>query len=427
MGFNKGALGMSTRELVKGFAKPEVLAKLLPQKSARILARSKMPRVDLPIYYLDGSLLPGYSGSPVVNEDGKLIGIGNGGLENGASSVSWVIPADNLQQLLTSSITTIPDAFIVSKALFSGDRIASRRVPENVFDYKPYKPDSPLLSFWRQIMPEANAQNSLDNSLDASLDDLNWSLPAFQFREVNYQNFQFVRIKSRSFAQMLASSGDPDSLNHALTLFDAFFPDYKVPYHNMAFDVYTDSHYGLNLIVPTGAKLTVEDGFLLAQGTLFCQLCPYEIQYHARDLNNQLQMAIAEDAPAYLNDIAHQHWGELNQEGDYQEYVGFRQVEDYGSGRHVLRAAFSDFDEPFKREHELNYFVAATNRDAWFQVQGIINVFDNRFSRQLKKYAGTDCSVSDLNQKQQAVCSEVTRAFKVLASAHFTSFSNRLF
>ncbi|MBL4795575.1 MAG: trypsin-like peptidase domain-containing protein, partial [Pseudomonadales bacterium] len=99
LGFNQGSIGMSTRELRKGFVKPEILKVLLPPAALSKLLASKVLDVTLPIYYLDGSLLPGYSGSPIVNDDGVLIGIGDGGLENGASSVSWVIPATNLDAL----------------------------------------------------------------------------------------------------------------------------------------------------------------------------------------------------------------------------------------------------------------------------------------------------------------------------------------
>ncbi|MCJ8273088.1 MAG: serine protease, partial [Psychrosphaera sp.] len=67
LGFNRGALGMSTRELRKGYVKPEQLQVLLPPNAVKDLIRSNVLDVKLPIYFLDGSLLPGYSGSPVVD------------------------------------------------------------------------------------------------------------------------------------------------------------------------------------------------------------------------------------------------------------------------------------------------------------------------------------------------------------------------
>ena len=113
--------------------------------------------------------------------------------------------------------------------------------------------------------------------------------------------------------------------------------------------------------------------------------------------------------------------------GDYAEYDAFRQIDNYGSDRYVLRAAFSDFAEPLKEDFELNYFITANNRDAWFQVQGILNRFDEGFFDDLERYRGTDCTASDLSAEQQEICAEITTSFKVLASTHFTSFSNRIF
>ncbi|NQZ11922.1 MAG: trypsin-like peptidase domain-containing protein, partial [Algicola sp.] len=132
LGFNQGALGMSTRELRKGFVNPEQLQVLLPPNAVANLTRAKVLDVKLPIYYLDGSLLPGYSGSPVVDSDGILVGIGDGGLESGAASVSWVIPASNLDRLMASTINKAPKSLDALGATFSGDVIAS--VPRNRAD-----------------------------------------------------------------------------------------------------------------------------------------------------------------------------------------------------------------------------------------------------------------------------------------------------
>lgn len=423
LGFNKGALGMSTRELVKGYAKPEVLEQLLPGKAARILAKTDMPSVSLPIYYLDGSLLPGYSGSPVVNDNGDLIGIGNGGLESGASSVSWVIPATNLLALEKSSISTLPKPLARTKKLFTLDKVDAGGHNAYIIHQPEYI--SPALAFWRSIIPSAYAAPA-DLAIESE-DDLSWELPANVFREVLYQNFQFVRVKTRTFAQMLASSGRPKSISHALTLFQEFFPNYKIAYSDLEFDVYTDAHYGLNIIVPHGVDLTVDDGYLLAEGGMFCQTCPYEIQYHARSIQEEVQQQVRNDADEFLNGVADQHWDELNEEGDYVEYDDFRQIDHYGSERYVLRAAFSDFAEPLKDEFELNYFIAANNRDAWFQAQGILNRFDEDFFDDLERYQGTDCTTANLSDSQQALCADITTSFKVLASTHFTSFSNRIF
>jgi|GEM_PF-4287615 len=462
LGFNKGALGMSTRELIKGYAKPEVLQHLLPGRAAKILAETDIPSVELPIYYLDGSLLPGYSGAPVVNENGDLIGIGNGGLENGAADVSWVIPAANLTRLTASTVQSLPaplskssalfslDKSIASKHFISGIRYGSELIPRPAPVYKPIVKHK----FW----PVAVASELENNAwVDA---DLSWSLPNFTQREVPYQQFNFVRVKTRSFSQILASSGQPESITRLLILYQHFFDGYNIDYQNLMFDVYTDAWYGLNIVVPHGANLVVEDGYLLAQSAWMCQTCRFEIQYHVRQ-SPVLSASLPADSAAvsrsgsdktaiqtqrssqFLQDLADEHWDTLNQESDYDEFVDFRTVDNYGAGRQVLSAAFDNFAAPFVDYHELNYFVAAHNRDVWFEVQGIVNRFDRRFLQDMRDFRGTNCVLTEnkrnntgksarsafrsLSQEQALVCRDITRAFWVLASAHFTSFANRLY
>lgn len=443
LGFNKGALGMSTRELIKGYAKPEVLQHLLPGKAAKVLAETDIPSIDLPIYYLDGSLLPGYSGAPVVNENGDLIGVGNGGLESGASSVSWVIPAIHLSRLTESRLQTLPEPLRKSSALFSLDKTVANKhfisgirygaelIPRREPVYQPIT----LSKFW----PVAVAVELETNAW--ATPDLSWNLPNFIPQEVAYQQFQFTRVKTRSFAQMLASSGDPASFERVLALYQHFFEGVQIDYQNLLFDVYTDAWYGLNIIVPHGADLVVEEGYLLAQNTWMCQTCPFEIQYHVRQSrvsSSQIAQAATineqQRAMLFLQDLADEHWNALNQESDFSEFSAFRQIDNYGAGRQVLSAAFGNFGAPFIDQYELNYFVAAHNRDAWFEAQGIVNRFDHTFMERIEANHGTQCApgenLSDsdaLSREQIALCRDITRAFWVLASTHFTSFANRLY
>jgi len=71
------------------------------------LARIGFPALDLHILYLEGSLLPGYSGSPVFDPNGRLVGVGDGVLEKGASYMSWIIPAKYLAELESSTSSSL--------------------------------------------------------------------------------------------------------------------------------------------------------------------------------------------------------------------------------------------------------------------------------------------------------------------------------
>lgn len=99
------------------------LRDMLPPQQRRDLDRNSTLDLNLSIVRLDGHLLPGASGAPLVNSEGKVAAIGNGGLNHGAASISWAVPAKHLDELLDSNEQEIPESF--SNSLFaaaSGER-----------------------------------------------------------------------------------------------------------------------------------------------------------------------------------------------------------------------------------------------------------------------------------------------------------------
>lgn len=498
LGFNRGSNGMSTRELRKGYITPEILKELLPPDAVAKLNKSNLVDLRLPIYYFDGSLLPGYSGAPVVDNAGKLIGIGNGGLENGASSVSWVIPAYQLANLIDSSISTLPAAFGSVNSTFSGDNTQHRQ-PSTAYNDKArhHKPaydrtDTTtwqLTTFTSALLPFifSKTLNLIDQTINPLLPFTNvslvspvepphlpaigWSLlpgttftqlhnqfAAFigsnspaqpdnkamiaiptvettneaywesNYREVSYDQFLFIKTKSRDYQQMLASSSDPDGLKKVFQIYKAFFKGYQIDHRNFVFDIYEDGRTGLNIAVPHGVELTVDDGrYLLVDGEMFCQTCPYEIQYHVRTRSDHDLATMQSTPEKFLEKVAYDHLADLLAEGPgYGEYQEFRHIESYGSDRHVLRALYSNFQNSHQQEAlELNYFTAATSRDTWFQAQGILNRFDQEFIAALNKHQGTNCGNINLEQSKTALCGDLETILKILMSVHLTSFSNK--
>ena len=73
------------------------------------------------VIHLDGALVPGLSGAPVVNALGELVAIGNGGLAEGAASISWAIPADRLIELLASDDRMPDGAAARSRVVFGAE------------------------------------------------------------------------------------------------------------------------------------------------------------------------------------------------------------------------------------------------------------------------------------------------------------------
>lgn len=57
------------------------------------------PALETEVLRVDGNLLPGHSGAPVLDDDGQVIGIGSGGLQRGTVGVGWAIRAHYLSDL----------------------------------------------------------------------------------------------------------------------------------------------------------------------------------------------------------------------------------------------------------------------------------------------------------------------------------------
>lgn len=105
------------------------LEDMLTDTLKEAIMRAGSPDLSVRIIRLDGHLLPGLSGAPIVNYRGEVVGIGSGGLENGAAGVSWAVVAAYLKQFKTASpftpTRTLPYAkriFFSTEEGFSGKR-----------------------------------------------------------------------------------------------------------------------------------------------------------------------------------------------------------------------------------------------------------------------------------------------------------------
>lgn len=97
----------------------------LPTKALNRIKDNGYPNENTEIVKLDrNSLMPGLSGAPLVNSEGKVVAIGDGGLEMGALNMSWGIPAVMLDSLLLSRQANAPRSGKV-RELFAAELMAS--------------------------------------------------------------------------------------------------------------------------------------------------------------------------------------------------------------------------------------------------------------------------------------------------------------
>lgn len=221
-GFNGGAKGASSRNLKKGSLSPaETLENLVPDKDLNALKIIGFPALNLDIFYLEGSLLPGFSGAPVFDAQGRLIGVGDGGLEKGASNVSWIIPAKYLTDLENSTVTALPSDFEALSPLFSADVIIETS--------------------------EENTENGEKEFLEQNYED-----------PLMADDFEFYFTKNRSLYEMMETSDDTENLVKFAEELEGIFK-VSLDYEGMNFNIFEDINNGVILAVPEDQNLVYSE------------------------------------------------------------------------------------------------------------------------------------------------------------------------
>ena len=235
IGYNSGSKGSSTRSMKKGYVNPETLETLVPAADRKTIEASGLPEIDLEIIYLDGSLLPGYSGSPAYDKSGNLVGIGDGGLEGGASNVSWIIPAKFLSELENSNVTSLPANFSQISQHFSA---------EVEVDVASTDPDQVEQKF------------------------------ADEYQSYEGGDFLFYYTKTRTLVEMYNSSYDPGNIDKIVDEFEA--NNLHVDYNVMSYDIYEDAYSGIVVAIPEGQTFAYDD----ANGIFYTDMTDYPQGYY---------------------------------------------------------------------------------------------------------------------------------------------------
>lgn len=217
LGLAMGSTGIPSRTLSKGFLQPkETLEYLVPPNVKEELRKTSLG-LDLDIiYFHNGNLLPSNSGAPIFNKQGKLVGIGNGGLEKGTVNISWAIPAKYITELENSSITQLPGTLAGNRNMFSS----------TVF--------------------VGDENKSVEDIFRTSN----------QLRPVRTKDFEFYLTKNRSINELTKTAEDPDNI---LMLSDEINRQYNIKMNlsNIRLDIYEDIQNGIVVVVPEGLKLEV--------------------------------------------------------------------------------------------------------------------------------------------------------------------------
>jgi Trypsin-like peptidase domain len=103
-GYQEGGPNPSERKLYK-LEGARTLGEFVSKEVANDIRVSGTPDLSMEIVYVS-ELVPGLSGAPILDANGTVVGIGNGGLNGGSVGVNWATPPKYLRALESSAEST---------------------------------------------------------------------------------------------------------------------------------------------------------------------------------------------------------------------------------------------------------------------------------------------------------------------------------
>ena len=184
------------------------LREILNDQNRREIERSRISRtLEIEILNLEGHPAPGFSGSPVLNTNGQVVGVINGGIESGAGSVSWAIPAAELEELLQQP------------------------------DYRPTREERNRVAEGSHLLFSADLRASAGPTL-------------------SLEGFKLVKRRTRTLAEMQNTTDDPRGLQQLINAIGGGGPALT----DLAFDIYEDTQSGACVAVPSGFSFEKYEG-----------------------------------------------------------------------------------------------------------------------------------------------------------------------
>jgi hypothetical protein len=382
-GYHGGANGSRTQSLEKGDANPETLEYLIVNiADKKKLKALGFPQIDLPVYYLNGSLLPGYSGAPIYNSAGQLAAIGDGGLENGQINVSWAIPATYLPELEKANSTQLPASLTDLSMLFS----AKMQLDED-FDEEKFTNEEPLI-------PSEDMQDG----------------------------FEFYKTKNRSFEQMYESSFDPGNLDYFANEYEQ--NNIHIDYNELRFDIYEDVNNGIVVALPEESQLVYQP----ESGSYVVDLSNYNLsQFFMLEYvgvhDTEAALSDINDAITLVEGIIELAYGDAVGGVTADENYSYTLTDDDQSQMaYLLYQGNENYDEDDGTESSLMIYLTVLLQDSKvFYSIATISMPVAELSEAMS--TGIDCV--DYYNDNSDECDYFEMLMRVVASTHLTTFANK--
>jgi S1-C subfamily serine protease len=105
LGYPYGISTLNQKTVTAGDPVSNQLKGYIPPDSRPFFASRNSPEPGINIYYIEGNLVPGHSGAPLLDLAGKVVGIVNGGIKGGAAGISWAIPVTNISFVMAKDVS----------------------------------------------------------------------------------------------------------------------------------------------------------------------------------------------------------------------------------------------------------------------------------------------------------------------------------
>lgn len=201
LGYNSGNNRYQDRDFKVGKIEGDKLKDLLPISAEKEIKKLGFPSLNTEIIYLKGHLLHGFSGSPILDNSGVLIGVADGGLENGASGISWCIPSKFLLDLEVSKEEYPNLANSNVKTLFS-------------------------------------SQNRDDEEI-----------------RISKRGFTFIKTKTRTFEELNKTGNYSSNTELGLHQMLSQYRAKNIPFEDFEYDIYVEEKSGATVVIPSDMKL----------------------------------------------------------------------------------------------------------------------------------------------------------------------------
>lgn len=152
----------------------KLLSELIPPSMAAAFNKRNSPSPTSDVLYLEGNLVPGHSGAPLLDENNTVYGIIDGGLRGGAAGISWAIPILSIRwQKLGLVIGSVKDL--------------SKTEINNLFSFQEYSEidNAPIIVSKDEDGNDKSIQSAIDNAPDGSTIIIK---PGIYFEEVKLKH-----------------------------------------------------------------------------------------------------------------------------------------------------------------------------------------------------------------------------------------------